>query len=74
MLHQPGVENCHHVHIWALSTTETALTAHIVIDPSAQMEDVKLRIKKALEEAGIQHATLEFEDEEVSCDKDCCED
>lgn len=74
ILHQPGVESCHHVHIWALSTTETALTAHIVIDHFAQMKEVKYRIKKALEEAGIHHATLEFEDEEVSCDKECCED
>ena len=32
IMEQPGVENCHHLHIWALSTTETALTAHVVID------------------------------------------
>lgn len=71
---QPGVESCYHLHVWALSTTETALTAHIVIDHIAQMEEVKHRIKKKLAEAGIHHATLEFEDEKVSCDKDCCED
>ena len=32
ILDQTGVESCHHLHIWALRTTETALTAHIVID------------------------------------------
>ena len=30
ILEQPGVESYHHLHIWALSTTETALTAHIL--------------------------------------------
>ena len=37
IMEQPGVENCHHLHIWALSTTETALTAHIVIDNITQL-------------------------------------
>ena len=74
IMEQPGVENCHHLHIWALSTTETALTAHIVIDNITQLEEVKQHIKEALEEAGIQHATLEFEDEKTTCCKECCED
>src|ERR1700754_1801373 len=29
-----GVIDVHHVHVWALSTTENALTAHLVIDPA----------------------------------------
>ena len=74
IMEQPGVENCHHLHIWALSTTETALTAHIVIDNITQLEEVKQHIKEALEEAGIHHATLEFEDEKTTCCKECCED
>ena len=74
IMEQPGVENCHHLHIWALSTTETALTAHIVIDNITQLEEVKQHIKEALEEAGIHHVTLEFEDEKTTCCKECCED
>ena len=74
IMEQPGVENCHHLHIWALSTTETALTAHIVIDNITQLEEVKQHIKEALEEAGIHHATLEFEDERATCSNECCED
>ena len=27
----PGVDSFHHMHIWGLSTTEIALTAHIVV-------------------------------------------
>ena len=74
IVEQPGVENCHHLHIWALSTTETALTAHVVIDNITQLEEVKHHIKEALEEAGIHHATLEFEDERATCSNECCED
>lgn len=71
---QPGVRNCHHLHIWAISTTETALTAHIVTDDVTQMEEVKHRIRQALEQAGIHHATLEFDDKETTCEEECCED
>ena len=28
-----GVKGIHHIHIWAISTTENALTAHIVLLP-----------------------------------------
>ena len=74
IMEQPGVKNCHHLHIWALSTTETALTAHIIIDNITQMEEIKHHIKEVLEESGIQHVTLEFENKEVTCNKDCCAD
>jgi cobalt-zinc-cadmium efflux system protein len=30
----PGIKDIHHVHVWALSTTENALTAHIKLDQS----------------------------------------
>ena len=68
ILDQPGVESCHHLHIWALSTTETALTAHIVIDNMERMEEIKHLIKARLEEADIHHVTLEFECEGVPCE------
>ena len=73
ILDQPGVESCHHLHIWELSTTETALTAHIVIDNMERMEEIKHLIKARLEEADIHHVTLEFECEGVSCEteNDC---
>ncbi|WP_153260294.1 MULTISPECIES: hypothetical protein [Bacteroides] len=38
------------------------------------LEEVKQHIKEALEEAGIHHATLEFEDERSTCCEECCED
>lgn len=57
----PGVVDVHHVHIWAISTTETALTAHLLIDDSRRLEELKREVKQALEQEGIHHVTLEFE-------------
>lgn len=74
ILEQPGVKSCHHVHIWAISTTETALTAHLVINDIAKMEQVKCSVKTVLDQAGIHHATLEIEDEGTTCDMECCKD
>lgn len=68
----PGVKSYHHMHIWALSTTETALTVHLVIDDTKLMEIVKCSLKHELAEAGIRHATLEFELPGILCEGDCC--
>ena len=72
ILEQPGVESYHHLHIWALSTTETALTAHIVIGDLRRMEEVKREVKHELEHAGITHATLEFEYKGACCEGEDC--
>ncbi len=57
----PGVDDVHHIHIWAISTTENALTAHIVLKQPESMQEVKHLIRHRLEDFGIGHATLEFE-------------
>lgn len=69
-----GVKGVHHLHIWAISTTETALTAHISIEDVSQMERIKQEIKHELQHAGVQHATLEFETFEVTGDRLCWPD
>lgn len=66
-----GIENIHHLHIWAISTTETALTAHVLIKDAQQMSPIKHQIKDKLMEMGIQHVTLEFETE-GTCYGGCC--
>ncbi len=68
-----GVVDVHHLHIWAISTTETALTAHIVIADLSQMEVLKSEIKKQLEAIGIAHITLEFETIECDCQNELCD-
>jgi cobalt-zinc-cadmium efflux system protein len=66
-----GVKDIHHLHIWALSTTETALTVHVVISDTAQMEEIKNHIKQLLQEEKVTHSTLEFETGDTSCTDHC---
>jgi cobalt-zinc-cadmium efflux system protein len=57
-----GVETVHDLHIWPLSTTETALTAHLVV-PHAESTDALLRSARAMlhDRFGIEHCTLQIE-------------
>jgi cobalt-zinc-cadmium efflux system protein len=58
----PGVSEVHDLHIWAMSTTETAMTAHLV-RPGAGLDDHLLQdVCHELEHRfGISHATLQVE-------------
>lgn len=68
-----GVSDVHHLHIWPISTTETALTAHVVLSEGAEPETVVPEVKKHLKHCGISHATLETEREGHTCgEQDCC--
>lgn len=58
---EPRVSDIHHIHIWAISTTENALTAHVVIESAECEGAVKASVKHLLEDMGITHSTLEFE-------------
>lgn len=66
-----GVRDVHHVHVWAMSTTENALTAHLVLSPGltdAKVGTLKADVRHRLEHHAIRHATLETE---VVADADC---
>jgi cobalt-zinc-cadmium efflux system protein len=65
------VTDVHHLHIWAMSTTENALTAHVVIDDEHEASSVRKALKDTLREHGITHATIEIESGEGCCDKEC---
>ncbi|MBS1496726.1 MAG: cation transporter [Bacteroidetes bacterium] len=75
VLKEEGVLKIHHIHVWAISTTENALTAHLVVNQNttvAQTQQIKARVRHALEHANIQHATLETEVEQsINADKIC---
>jgi cobalt-zinc-cadmium efflux system protein len=67
---QRGVTDVHDLHIWALSTTSVALTAHLVV-PDRDAEDALLGsltpfLKKRFR---IDHATLQIERDR--CDHGC---
>ncbi len=66
------VQEAHHIHIWAISTTETALTAHIVLNNLAHWPQVSEHIKHELAEHGISHATLEPETPDAMCHQKEC--
>ncbi|MEO7168271.1 MAG: cation diffusion facilitator family transporter [Chthoniobacterales bacterium] len=65
----PGVNAIHHLHVWGLSTTETACTAHVV-KREPQLDDRLLKqIAHELHERfGIEHTTIQFE---LCVDSDC---
>ena len=70
-----GVKNVHHIHVWAISTTRNALTAHVVVDNAlslADIEKIKYRVKHTLLHLNIQHATLEVEPETENCENKNC--
>lgn len=67
------VEDIHHVHVWAISTTEVAMTAHIVLDDISVMGEVSPELKKTLADFGIVHSTLEFEQQGWECRHMFCE-
>lgn len=58
----PGVRGVHDLHIWGMSTTEAALTAHL-IKPALVDEDEFLRAmcKELHDRFGIEHATIQIE-------------
>ena len=57
-----GVEDVHDLHIWAMSTTENALTAHLVV-PGGIFGDRRLHetAEDLQRRFGIHHATLQVE-------------
>ena len=65
---RPGVLEVHDLHIWPMSTTETALTAHLVM-PEGHPGDAALRaIAEELETRfGIAHPTIQIELEAGAC-------
>ncbi len=65
------ITDVHHIHIWAISTTENALTAHIVIPDPEAFEEIKCRLKIVLKTHNIQHSTLEFELPDGACGPKC---
>lgn len=57
-----GVIDIHHVHIWHIDEHRRSFEAHVVVESPAEMEPVKLALRKRLaDNFEITHSTLEFE-------------
>jgi cobalt-zinc-cadmium efflux system protein len=72
---QKNITDVHHIHIWALSTTENALTAHISLNDALSFDekmDLVQNLKHELMHHKIHHSTIEIETELSDCkQKDC---
>lgn len=59
---QPGVTDTHDLHVWAMSTTETAMTVHLVMPEGYPGDEFMDGIRETLEhDFAIQHSTLQME-------------
>ena len=72
ILNNDGVKDVHHVHIWALSSTINALSAHIILDKEYSIQDsmkIKAHLRHELEHHNIQHITIEIDSDTIDCDE-----
>lgn len=67
-----GVAAVHDLHVWPMSTTEVALTAHLVMPGAAQPDSFLREVAASLEARfGVGHATIQIETGQNPCAKDC---
>lgn len=68
----PGAIDVHDLHIWGLSTTEAALTAHVVIPHVDDRDALLLRIRDELhDQFEIEHVTIQL-DAAIEHRDGCC--
>ncbi|MBN3865950.1 cation diffusion facilitator family transporter [Gluconobacter kondonii] len=77
LLSVEGVSGLHHLHIWAMSTTETALTVHLLCDPTHPVPPDRIIANAAAllrTQFDIAHPTFQLETQPSVCDthQPCC--
>ncbi|NVB41324.1 cation transporter [Pseudenhygromyxa sp. WMMC2535] len=69
---QAGVLALHDLHVWALGTTEVALTVHLVVDQPERAQTLLRTTGRELEKRfGIAHTTLQLEPPDIDCSQRC---
>ncbi|RMA93065.1 cation diffusion facilitator family transporter [Hydrogenothermus marinus] len=65
----PEVKEVHDIHIWALSSKDIYLTAHILLDnqPLENIEKITQKIEEKLRKKGINHITIQPETKNFYC-------
>lgn len=68
-----GVENIHDLHIWAMSTTQVALTAHLIMPGGYNDKFIATLQEQLLRKFKIGHTTFQIENKslEKDCNTDC---
>jgi cobalt-zinc-cadmium efflux system protein len=69
LLESPGIRGIHHLHVWAIGTTSTALSVHLVVDATADQGLVHALARTLQDRFDIDHATIQLEPAERL---DCC--
>ena len=73
ILSQKGVEAIHDLHVWAMSTTQVALTAHLIMPEGFNDEFIAGLQRKLNDAFKIGHTTFQIENEKIEkeCKTDC---
>jgi cobalt-zinc-cadmium efflux system protein len=73
LLALPGVRDLHELHVWGMASSQTALTAHLVLEAQHDGRDALLRAAThALQERfKIRHVTLQLESADCPSDSQC---
>ncbi|MBS1607438.1 MAG: cation transporter [Bacteroidetes bacterium] len=70
-----GIKAVHHVHVWAMSTTENAMTGHFILEDGTSLEEeakIKQELRHEMQHLQINHLTIETERDDLDCEeKDC---
>jgi len=74
LLKNTSVISIHHVHVWAISTTENALTAHVVISPDNPhaFDAIKHDLRHRMQHLNVSHCTFEPEFADEKCQQQDC--
>jgi len=72
LLQYPGIDGLHDLHIWALSTTENALTVHLVTVESGSDHLIDTLQGALADRFGIRHVTLQLEDRKMALNCQTC--
>jgi cobalt-zinc-cadmium efflux system protein len=72
LLSQPGVLEVHDLHIWAMSTKENALSAHLLIPNGSMSDKARLELSEILNsQHNIHHLTIQIEANSEYCFHKC---
>ncbi len=70
LLEIDGVKDVHHIHLWSIDGESNYITMHIVCN--SDFAKTKAEVKEELAHLGINHSTLEMENEKEACqEKEC---
>ena len=71
LLEIQGVMDVHHIHVRSIDGYNNYATMHVVAE--GDYKQIKDMVKEELEEHGIAHSTIEFEEKGEKCDSENCE-